>query len=118
MKRILLLWLILSTVTLAWCTGNSEEAQAKADFWQCLTDAGLKMYGASWCKHCKDQKELFGIESFETVDYVECTKKKTTCDLAWVTSYPTWIWSGYKQSWVHSFEQLSKVSWCPSPLAE
>ena len=118
MKKILTLLLITGSVVLAWCSHAWKDVQAKTDFAQCITDTGMKMYGASWCKHCKEQKDMFGLESFESVDYVECTKQQTTCDLAGVTSYPTWIWSWYKQSWVHSFEQLSKVTGCELPSVE
>jgi len=29
------------------------------EFAQCLTDKGVKMYGAYWCPHCQAQKALF-----------------------------------------------------------
>ncbi len=32
-------------------------------FARCLTDRQVKMYGAYWCPHCAEQKEMFG-ESF------------------------------------------------------
>ena len=30
------------------------------------------MYGAYWCPHCHDQKELFGKEAAAIYPYVEC----------------------------------------------
>src|SRR5215470_200422 len=40
-------------------------------FARCLGDRGLKMYGAFWCPHCKEQKALFRA-SFKYAPYVEC----------------------------------------------
>ncbi len=40
-------------------------------FAQCLNTKGAKMYGAFWCPHCAEQKEMFG-SSFQYVNYVEC----------------------------------------------
>lgn len=38
---------------------------------QCLTDKGVKFYGAYWCPHCAVQKALFKT-TMKTVPYVEC----------------------------------------------
>ena len=27
---------------------------------QCLTEKGVKFYGAFWCPHCQNQKKMFG----------------------------------------------------------
>src|SRR5215467_2633829 len=40
-------------------------------FAKCLTAKNAKMYGAYWCPHCQDQKEMFG-SSFQYAPYVEC----------------------------------------------
>src|ERR1700704_1177914 len=40
-------------------------------FAQCLSSKGVKMYGAYWCPHCEEQKELFG-SSFDHGLYIEC----------------------------------------------
>src|SRR5580698_9410273 len=66
-------------------------------FAQCLNAKGAKMYGAFWCPHCADQKELFG-SSFQYVNYVECGIKgsraiATACTDAQVKNYPTWIFA-------------------------
>ncbi len=37
-----------------------------------LKQIGAKMYGAYWCPHCNDQKELFGKEAAAIYPYVEC----------------------------------------------
>jgi len=63
---------------------------------QCLTEKGVKFYGASWCPHCAEQKRMFG-KSMSYVDYVECAVpgnqrgQTKACDDAGIESYPTWI---------------------------
>lgn len=37
-----------------------------------LRDAGAKMYGAFWCSHCFEQKEVFGKDAVGVLPYVEC----------------------------------------------
>lgn len=37
-----------------------------------LKDAGAKMYGAFWCSHCFEQKQIFGKEVASNFPYVEC----------------------------------------------
>lgn len=57
---------------------------------QCLTRAGVTMYGTDWCPHCQDQKALFG-PSFRYVQYVNCDANRPACDAAGVTGFPTWV---------------------------
>jgi len=33
------------------------------------------MYGAYWCSHCFDQKQAFGKEAYQRIDYIECAKE-------------------------------------------
>jgi uncharacterized membrane protein len=48
-------------------SGESETALAKH-----LSAAGAKMYGAYWCPHCCEQKQLFGQTAMKELNYVEC----------------------------------------------
>jgi hypothetical protein len=66
-------------------------------FAQCLNAKGAKMYGAWWCPHCQEQKEMFGF-AFQYVNYTECSPEgeKTmndTCKQAGIKGYPTWQFS-------------------------
>jgi hypothetical protein len=86
-------------------------------FAQCLGDSGAKMYGASWCSHCNDQKDMFG-DSWEHVDYVECSGplggQAAECVQAGIEGYPTWEFpDGGKKAGTLTFEQLSQFSGCP-----
>src|SRR5216684_102809 len=67
------------------------------DFAQCLKAKGARMYGAWWCPHCAEQKEMFGF-AFQYVNYTECSPEglKTMNDLckqAGIKGYPTWQFS-------------------------
>lgn len=64
------------------------------EFARCLSKAGARFYGTSWCPHCAAQRRLFG-PAFDQVAYVECSvnnTKETTaeCTQAEIATYPTW----------------------------
>jgi hypothetical protein len=87
------------------------------EFAQCLTDKGAMMYGAYWCGHCNDQKEMFG-NSWKHIDYVECSLPNNggqtkECSDAGIRGYPTWEFSdGSRESGKLSFELLSLKTGC------
>lgn len=102
---------------LAW-RGSNQGSGLYDDFARCLTNKGAKMYGAYWCPHCKNQKELFG-SSWRLVDYVECAipnqpGQTGVCQPANIQVYPTWVFSdGNRVTGEMSFEQLSQQTGCP-----
>ncbi|MGB7415277.1 MAG: hypothetical protein WA902_13815, partial [Thermosynechococcaceae cyanobacterium] len=53
-------------------TQTSGEAEIKLA--QHLSAQGAKLYGTHWSFHTYQQIELFGIEAFESVPYIECTE--------------------------------------------
>jgi len=89
-------------------------------FAQCLGAKGAKMYGAYWCPHCADQKELFG-SSFQFAPYVECGIKGSrneaqVCVDAGVKRFPTWTFAdGAKVEGEHTLEFLGQETGCPLP---
>jgi uncharacterized membrane protein len=52
----------------------NASSQAEIELAQHLKKVGAKMYGAYWCPHCHDQKELFGKEAALAVPYIECAQ--------------------------------------------
>lgn len=97
---------------------QSVQVDPKVDtFAQCLTDRGIKMYGAWWCPHCKTQKELFG-KSFEKIQYIECSEPGSnemnqTCKDAKIEGYPTWEFKdGTRVSGQQTLEDLGKKADC------
>ena len=91
-------------------------------FAQCLTDKGVKMYGAWWCPHCTKQKALFE-GGFGKVTYVECSLPNRAmnqlCKDEKIEGYPTWEFSdGTRRSGEISLEDLAKRSACELPVNE
>jgi uncharacterized membrane protein/glutaredoxin len=91
-------------------SGESEIALAKH-----LSQIGAKFYGAFWCPHCHDQKQLFGKEAVQFVPYVECSTpdrrdQTPACKEQKIESYPTWIVNGQTLRGTQTLEQLAQVS--------
>lgn len=84
----------------------------------CLTEKGVKFYGAFWCQHCQAQKQLFS-KSASKLPYIECSTpdgkgRMQVCIDANVASYPTWVFpdgtvtTGEKQP-----AELAEMAGCP-----
>lgn len=98
---------------------NESKAPGVYDqFAQCLTEKGAIMYGASWCKHCKDQKATFD-RSFKYIKYVECPDNTQLCLDKGVQGYPTWLIGtstrieGFIKN--KTMKDLSDATGCPLP---
>jgi glutaredoxin len=73
---------------------------------------GVKMYGAFWCPHCIDQKELFE-DAKDLIPYVECTEEKEVCQREGISGYPTWKFTdGTSLSGSQSLSLLAQKSDC------
>ncbi len=92
-------------------SGESEIELAKY-----LTATGAKKYGAYWCPHCYEQKQLFGKEAFEEVTYIECSDSNNprvqteACQQAKITSYPTWEIEGEFYQGTQTLTKLAELS--------
>lgn len=83
-----------------------------------LHSIGAKMYGAFWCSHCLEQKEMFGREAAKQLDYVECfpdgyrtgTKMIDACLDAKIEGFPTWIINGQVLSGEVELSELAQAS--------
>ena len=74
---------------------TTESSREAIDLATTLQGMNAKMYGAYWCSHCYDQKEVFGKEAFAKIQYVECSKDGANsnmklCRAMDVPGYPTW----------------------------
>lgn len=101
-------------------TSNQTAPATSIDgFAQCIKDSGAKIYGASWCSHCQNQKKLFS--NSKNLPYVECSTssgngQEKVCADAKIEGYPTWVFSdGSRQSGELSFEILSQKTGCQIP---
>lgn len=82
-----------------WSSSSGPEDPTVRALAEHLTETGAKFYGASWCPHCEEQKELFGA-SAHRLPYVECSPagrrgpQATICNVKGIDTYPTWIING------------------------
>ena len=80
-------------------TGCSDSIGDKyVSFAKCLTEKDATMYGAYWCPHCANQKEMFGKLGFAEINNVECDPrgadaKPELCQKNGIEGYPTWIFA-------------------------
>src|SRR5690606_21458805 len=96
---------------------NLANSQDTATLAQCIAASGAKFYGAYWCPHCADQKEMFG-DAIQYIDYIECdargeNARADVCLANNIQSYPTWIFSDGE--WLvgsRSVEELAERAGC------
>lgn len=115
----LIVALVLTVSILAQWAATQDPAQT--DFQnklaKYLTNQGAVIYGAYWCPHCADQKELFG-KAFSLVNYVECDPKGENpnpklCNEKGIKLYPTWEIKGKRYEGVLSLDQLAALTGFP-----
>ena len=104
-------------------SGCGEEQKDYTVIAQCLTEKGVKMYGAVWCPHCQQQKKMFG-DAFKYITYIECDPKTDLesakrCANDNVEKYPTWRFSdGTEVLGLQDIEQLGLRVGCEMPKEE
>lgn len=114
--------LVVAIVFVAYAVKVGQAPSPATGLAQCLTQKGVKMYGAWWCPHCTKQKTLFG-NAFGEIDYVECSPGGTKtmsqqCKDDGVEGYPTWTFpDGSKLSGEQDFATLAEKSGCEAPAA-
>ncbi len=122
LKAVVILGLLMAVLVAGntGCSGDEqlEKPVGKYDsFAKCLTGSGVKMYGAYWCPHCTNQKQMFG-DSVQHLAYVECSLphragQTEVCKQAGIQGYPTWVFKDGKTfAGELSMEQLSRYSGC------
>ena len=89
-------------------------------FAKCLAAKHATMYGSFWCRHCDDQKEMFG-SSFQYIPYVECStpglrQMVFLCQAKGIRYTPTWIFAdGERRVGLQSLQALSQKTACALP---
>jgi glutaredoxin len=79
------------------------------------------MYGAYWCPHCHDQKQLFGREAAKIIPYVECAADGQNPQTALcqakegVTGFPTWEIDGQFYGGTQALGALATASGYTGP---
>lgn len=86
-----------------------------------LASINAKMYGAWWCPHCHDQKQLFGAEAMALIPYVECASdglnaQPESCrSQTQITGFPTWEIQGSFYAGAQTLERLAELSGYTGP---
>ncbi|MDB9520297.1 vitamin K epoxide reductase family protein [Roseofilum reptotaenium CS-1145] len=80
-----------------------------------LNEIGAKKYGAYWCPHCHDQKQMFGKEAVDKLNYVECAAdginpQVEQCQAAGIQAFPSWEINGQIYAGVLSLNELADLS--------
>ena len=85
---------------------------------QCLTQKGVKFYGAWWCPHCAEEKRILG-SSLKEINYIECglpdnqQGQTQVCQDAKIESYPTWEFAdGSRLTGVQQPQDLASKAGC------
>lgn len=109
--------ILLAVIVFANSNKSEPEPGQYADFAQCITNSGAKMFGAYWCSHCQNQKEKFG-EDWQYIEYIECSlpggnAQTQECIEEGITGYPTWEFGdGSREGGELSFAKLSEKTGC------
>jgi uncharacterized membrane protein/thiol-disulfide isomerase/thioredoxin len=108
--------------TVASSTGSPEllpitttSGPAEISLAEHLKKVDAKMYGAYWCPHCHDQKQLFGQQAFAKISYIECDSngpnaQPDLCKAAKIEGFPTWKIKDKSLSGAQALTELAKVS--------
>jgi uncharacterized membrane protein len=92
----------------------AEDPQVRA-LAEHLAKTNAKFYGAVWCPHCAEQKDLFGA-SADRLPYIEGHPqgrkgpRAVACEDAGIMVYPTWIIGGRRIEGIISPTQLAELS--------
>jgi uncharacterized membrane protein/glutaredoxin len=90
--------------------------EAELQLAQHLKEVGATMYGAWWCPHCHDQKELFGRPAAKVFPYVECAadgqnpQPELCRSKEGVKGFPTWEINGEFYSGTQTLDTLADLS--------
>lgn len=113
---------VLGLVCLSALSFSAADKASLDNFARCLSEKKAVMYGAFYCDHCKEQKDMFG-DAAQYLPYVECiergTRKETDqCKALGIRRTPTWIFeqSGQRvDGKVLSLQELSQKTGCKLP---
>jgi hypothetical protein len=112
---------IVLAVAAAYFIGRNRRASHMNSLAQCLTARQAKMYGAYWCPHCADQKQVFGA-AFPYISYIECgvpgshTIISAECVQARIRVFPTWQFAdGSRHEGVWQAKDLGQKTGCAVP---
>lgn len=120
LRKVIIGAVIVLALGAMYYVGYQRQAHRHDNFARCLAQHDVKMYGAWWCPHCAEQKEMFRA-SFRYVPYIECgvpgttSKVQPVCVEAGIKHYPTWQFPpvGERVEGAMPLEDLSLRTGCP-----
>ncbi len=94
---------------------STTSGAAEMELAKYLTATGAKKYGAFWCPHCFEQKQLFGKTAFAEIDYIECdpqgqNPQREACIAAGIQCFPTWEIDGKFYPGTKTLPELAELS--------
>jgi len=119
-KRRFVTAVLIAAFALVIYLGLRKRSSRFEQFAKCLAVHQAKMYGAYWCPHCADQKEMFE-SSFRYVPYVECgvtgsREEAPLCKDAGIKHFPTWQFAdGERREGTLSLQVLGSKTGCSLP---
>jgi uncharacterized membrane protein len=80
-----------------------------------LTKQNVIMFGAYWCPHCYEQKQLFGKEAVDKIKYTECAPdginpQTEACTNAGIRAFPAWVIDGKVYEGVQTLDLLADLT--------
>jgi hypothetical protein len=119
-RKIVTALLIVAAFAAVIYLGMRKRGSRLDAFAKCVAAKQAKMYGAYWCPHCADQKEMFEA-SFQYVPYVECgvsgsRDEAQVCKDAGIKHFPTWQFAdGERQEGTLPLQSLGTKTGCSLP---
>lgn len=119
-RKIVTVVLIVAAFAAVVYLGLRKRGNRLDGFAKCLAAKQVKMYGAYWCPHCAEQKEMFA-SSFPYVPYVECgvpgsRDEALVCKDAGIKHFPTWQFGdGERREGTQPLQGLGAKTGCILP---
>ncbi len=99
-------------------TQSGEAELALADH---LQKIGAKSFGAWWCPHCFEQRQLLGQAAYKKITSIECDPggvdpQPQVCQASGVQSYPSWEINDKLYAGVQEPQELAAASGYKGPM--
>lgn len=124
MARVFKIFLGIFTLSVVLMGCGDALGDRYVGFAKCLRSNGAQMYGAYWCPHCAEQKEMFGAAGARELGYVECDPRGKNpqpqlCKTKNVTGFPTWEFAdGSMVQGTQPLQTLADKTKCELPPEE
>jgi hypothetical protein len=119
-RKIVTIALILAAFAVVIYLGVRKRSNRLDVFAKCVAAKQTTMYGAYWCPHCAEQKEMFE-SSFHYIPYVECgvpgsRDEAQVCKDAGIKHFPTWQFGdGERREGTQPLATLGAKTGCALP---